>query len=522
MNNSRTFFNGAIILIIFNILGKIIGAIYRIPLARILGGVGMGQYQLVFPIYCLILTLSTSGIPSSISKMVAEFNIKKEYGNSKKLLWISTLLLSFISVVGFIFVIFFAKNIASFQGNSDTYICFYGIAPAIIFVGVISAFRGFFQGNLKMTPTAISMLIEQVFKMIFGLVLANYFSRFSVTASVFGALVGITISEFASFLFLLIYYVVYRKKMRYFDSGNVIDNKKIRNRLLKLSIPITFGGLITPITAMVDSFLVINLLIFSGFSSISATGLLGLQAGVVEPLINLPVVISISVATALLPNISSLMAQNSNEKVNELIQKSFQISLCISIACALCYIIFGKQILFFLYGKSFEEYELLTATKLLFFGSANILFLSLVQITAGILNGLGKPNLTVKSLIIGCMFKIVLEVILVSVKQINIFGVTISAGICYFIVFTLNYRQIKKLTGIKIMEIYSKVAIQECFVCLFAFFGKQFFDIIFSESVSMFIAGTLTVTIFFVTYYVFFILNKSSYKLEKFNQIIEK
>ncbi len=517
--SNRSFFNGALILIIFNLIGKVLGAIYRIPLAGILGGVGMGQYQLVFPLYCLILTISTSGIPATISKMVAEFNTKKSYSNSRRLLWLSVVILSLISILGFIAIILCARTIATLQGNPESYICYYGIAPAILFVGVISAFRGYFQGNLKMLPTAISGLIEQIFKMTFGLTLAYRFSEYGVSASVFGALVGTSISEIFSFLFLFVYYIVYSKKQKY-ENTETLSRRVLGKELMRLSIPVTIGGLISPITSMVDSFLVVNLLMLIGFTSKSATGLLGLQAGVVEPLINLPVVISISIGTAILPNISSMLASDSRENVNEMIKKSFQISLCISIAFALCYVIFGKQILYFLYHNSFTEFELMIATKLLFLASLNILFLSLVQVSAGILQGMGKPNYTVKSLLIGCIVKIIVEVVLVSLPSVNIYGATISAGVCYLVVFILDYRHIKRLTGVNLWQIYKSVAIQEFIVCLFAFFGNALFELFFSKTISMFLAGAISVFVFLLTYYLFFI-NKKAVSTKKFFKNIE-
>ena len=96
--NGNKFLKGTLILIIFNLIGKIIGAVYRIPLASIVGGEGIGQYQLTFPLYSLILTIATSGIPVAISKMVAEFNCKHNFLNSKKLLKISLLILSWKSI----------------------------------------------------------------------------------------------------------------------------------------------------------------------------------------------------------------------------------------------------------------------------------------------------------------------------------------------------------------------------------------------------------------------------------------
>ena len=124
---NKGFIKGALILIVFNLVGKVVGAIYRIPLAKILGSMGMGQYQLTFPLYCLILTIATSGIPVAISKLVAEFNSKNRFNDSKKLLWISVLILTIISFVGAVLVVINAKIIAKWQGNVDAFICYYGI-----------------------------------------------------------------------------------------------------------------------------------------------------------------------------------------------------------------------------------------------------------------------------------------------------------------------------------------------------------------------------------------------------------
>ena len=97
---SNGFVKGTVILLIFNLLGKIIGAIYRIPLANMLGPVGIGKYQLVFPLYSLLLAISVSGIPVAISKIVAEYNAKKRFGDIKKLLNLAKI---YLAVSGFPF-----------------------------------------------------------------------------------------------------------------------------------------------------------------------------------------------------------------------------------------------------------------------------------------------------------------------------------------------------------------------------------------------------------------------------------
>ncbi len=506
----NSFVKGAIILIIFNLLGKILGAVYRIPLAKILGGVGMGKYQLVFPLYCLILTVSTSGIPVAISKLVAEFNGKGQFNESRKLLKISIVLLSVLSVIGTIIVIFGARLFANIQGNESSYICYYGIAPAILFVGVLSAFRGYFQGNLLMFPTAFSGLVEQIVKMIAGLYFANKLIVYGTEFAVFGALIGTSISELCAFVFLLVYYLIYSKKHRKISDKSSLSFKYLSRQLINMSAPITLGGLISPITSMVDSLLVVNILMFTGFTSETATMMLGLQAGIVEPLVNIPTILSISIATALLPSVSKINGENSKEEVKNLVEKAIQISLSLSIVFFICFVIFGRQILTFLYGSSLGVGELNLAVKLLFLGSVNIIFLSLVQVLSSVLQGLNHQKYPVKTLLIGCAIKIVLDVCLISVKRLNIMGAVISGGVCYFVVMLLNYRKVSKLTGVKISNVYFYIAIQECFVCLFAFIVNMLLKMVVSEVVAMFFAGAVAGGVFLVTYYMFFIQSKNS------------
>lgn len=503
----KGFVKGAIVLIIFNLIGKIIGAIYRIPLANLLGPVGIGEYQLVFPLYSLLLSVSVSGIPVAISKIVSEYNSKGQFGDSKKLLKLSCLYLFVISLASMILIIVLSKFIAKLQGNSEIYFCYYAIAPAVLFVGLLSVFRGYFQGNLNMFPTAISNLIEQVGKLAFGLLFVTKFIKYGEVYGVFGALLGISVSELLAFVFLLLYYVFYAKKHK-FKTISVYSRRNISKQLAMTALPITLGGIAAPITSIIDSLLVVNLLMFSGLSSENSTSLLGIQSGIVEPLINIPIVISVSISASILPNLAKVYVKNDEEEIKSLIEKAFQITLSVSLVCVICFVIFGKQILSFLYGRTLSFNEIGIATKLLFLGGINLLFLSLVQVTSGILQGMGKQNFTVKSILIGSFIKIVLTILLVSFRKIGIFGAMISGGISYFVVFLVNYGKVKKLSQARISNVFFNVSIQECLVCLFAFFSNMLFNMTFGANVALFASGTIAIMIFAVTYYVLFLIDK--------------
>lgn len=502
------FVKGAVILIVFNLVGKILGAIYRIPLANLLGLQGMGEYQLIFPLYSLLLAVSTSGIPVAMSKLVAEYNSQGRKVDSKRLLWSAIFYLSIISLLCLGIVVVGAKFISNLQGNENIYRCYYAIAPAIFFVGILSAFRGYFQGNLMMTPTAISGLVEQVSKLGFGLFLASKFIKFGVSFGVLGAVIGVSVSELVSLVFMVVYFLATKGKSGKKKQGEFSSYKMLSKRLLSMALPITFGGLAYPIVSIIDSVLVVNLLMKIGYSSSVATQMYGINFGVVDPIVNIPIIIAVAVSASILPNISKASAMNDKEEQKRLIEKALQITLSVALSAAIGYVIFGKQILEFLYGSTLNNETLKMATIVLFLGCINLIFMSLVQVSAGILQGLGKHKNAASSITIGALVKIVLTIVLVGNSRVNIYGVMVSGGVSYLVVFVMNYIKIKQETEARIHNFYYGVSIQECFVCLFAFFSNYLLGLIFDDNVALFGGGMVAVMIFAVTYYVLFMLKE--------------
>ena len=169
----QSFVFSAVILAISGIFCKILGAIYKIPLSNILGSQGMGIYYLVFPIYAFFLTLTSSSFTTAISKIVS-----KQMADNKKLLAYKTfkaslILLVFLGLIASIFLSIFSYFIAKLQGETNAYICYLIIAPSILLVAIICAFKGYFQGLQNMTPTALSQVIEQLIKLFTGFLLAS-------------------------------------------------------------------------------------------------------------------------------------------------------------------------------------------------------------------------------------------------------------------------------------------------------------------------------------------------------------
>ncbi|MBQ7917582.1 MAG: polysaccharide biosynthesis C-terminal domain-containing protein [Clostridia bacterium] len=345
-----------------------------------------------------------------------------------------------------------------------------------------------------------------MFKVILWVVFCKQIIKIWSFFWVLGALVGISISELFALIFIFLYYIFSRKKNNIKTEQGVSTYSTLSKQLLSMALPITFGGLAYPIVSIIDSVLVVNLLMNIGYSSTVATEMYGIEFGVVDPLINIPIIIAVAVSSSILPNISKVSAIGDKQEQKRLVEKALQITLSVSLACAICYVVFGKQILSFLYGGTLTTETLKMATILLFLGCINLIFMSLVQVSSGILQGLGKHKNAASSIGVGALIKVVLTIVLVGNPRVNIYGVMISGGVSYLAVFVANYLRIKKETSLKLQNIYFGVSIQECAVCLVAFFSNYFLGLVFGGNIALFGGGFIAVIIFAVSYYILFVL----------------
>ena len=430
--------NGVILLSVFGIVSKLIGAVYRIPLTYILKPEGMGLYQMVFPLYALLLAISSSGFPASISKLISGYNAKHEFKKASMILKHSIVLLIIFSGLSTLILLSFGNMIAGVQGNSASGSLYMIIAPAIIFVGLISGFRGYFQGLGNMLPSSLSMLIEQITKLGFGLLFANLLSKSGLIYSVIGAVLGVVVSEVITFVFLFVYFLIYRRDDLKNFKNLSLSNRKTNKEILFNVIPITLGGIIMPISMFIDSSIVINLLSRAGFTVSVSTSLFGISSGVVGSIINMPVVFSIAINTTLLPLVSKYFISGNMTAVRKNVSKALNITLVIILPISIIMFFFSDMILNFLYGNCLISYQKDVASMLLKFGAFSSFYLSIVQVTTGALQGINKTIIPVISLFFGATLKIILTIFLVKNPVIHIYGMMIASIGCFALASLIN------------------------------------------------------------------------------------
>lgn len=418
--------SGAAVLALGSIVAKIIGAFHRVPLTNILGAEGMGVYQLVFPVYALFITLSTAGIPTALSRLVAEHRARGE--DARKYLAAALFTLLALSVFAGALIVALSHVLAGWQGNPSAAPGYAVIAPAVVFSGIVAGLRGWFQGEMYMTPTAVSSVLEQLVKLGAGVGFALLFLPDGGSAAVSGALLGVTLSEFVAACYLIITYAVRTRRKGGAREGLRLDAEE-RKAMFRTAAPIALLGVIVPLGAFSDSLIVVNALGWGGADTASATAMYGLYSGPVTSLVNLPVAIAMSLAVAVVPSVSVSRAERDLGGVLSKSRMSVKLIYLIGVPSALFLIIFGRDILSLLY-PALSAREVLTAARLMSVAALGVVLTGATQIYVSLLQALDRTKSAVKSLFCAVCVKVILSLTLVpfiGVTGAAVAGVGMSA-----------------------------------------------------------------------------------------------
>ena len=449
----KTFVRGAVVLGLAGLMVQVLGAVFRIPLANIIGDEGMGYFQTAYPIYIFILIFSTNGAPAAISKMVSENIARGNYSEAHRIFRISFVLMMGIGVVSSLAIWLLAGPIVRIFGDPGAYYAMVAIAPALLLVPVMAVFRGYFQGFQVMGPTAVSQVVEQVVRVIIGLSLAVILLPKGVSVAAAAASGAGSIGPiFGTLIIALIYLYMKRKKSLPFDRGNqTIDKpepwKTILARLARIAVPITIGVSIFPVMNLADLLVVMRRLQATGFSVHEANGLYGQLSGYAGPIVNLPQSLALAMALSLVPAIAFAKSISDKQGMDKNIQLGLRIAFIIGIPCAFGIMAVPQQILELIYPSRAGNME--AAAQCLLLLGPGVVFICVAQAMAGILQGLGKPGLSVVGIAAGVIVKYLVSYVLTGVASLNVAGAAIGTSVGLFVVAALNWLYVYRLTGTK-------------------------------------------------------------------------
>jgi len=449
MQKNRSFIKGAVILGIAGLIIKVLGAAFRIPLTNIIGDSGMGYYQTAYPIYVLFLTIATAGIPTAISRMVAERNAIDQPYEAHRVFKLSFMLLLGIGAFSSSILFFGAEGITRFIKEPEAVYAMKAIAPALFFVPLMASFRGYFQGLENMTPTATSQIIEQLFRVLVGLGLAVYLLPKGLQYAAAGASFGATAGGIFGFIGILIVYALNKKaiaaSLENADKTPKESARKILWALLLIAVPITIGASIMPIINAIDAAVVKMRLIDIGYDSDVARSLYGQLTGMAAPLINFPQVLTQAVAMSLVPVVASSHRRDDLDFMKKNIAMGLRYAFVLSVPCAVGMMVLSKPIMLLLYPLQPES--AVNAASCLAILAMGIVFLATVQTLTGVLQGIGKQIIPVRNLFAGALVKIVITYVLTGIPSINVRGAALGTVMAYFVASLLNLLSVRKYTN---------------------------------------------------------------------------
>lgn len=438
MSKKQTFMKGAFILIVANIIVKVIGAAFKIPLTYLLDEDGMALFTTSYTMYTWLFIIATAGLPVAISRMISESRAKGNYGEVKKILHVSFTLLGIIGIAGTLVLFFGAGTFARLLGNPDAELGIMAIAPAMLFVSGMSAFRGFFQGHQDMYPTAASEVCEAVGKLVIGFVGAYYFINYSVIHAAAGAVFGVAAGGFLGFVVLVIVYNVKKKNLYSKASVGICrSDKTLLKQLIEISVPITIGASVFSLTSLIDMAMIMRNLQAIGFSYKEAKFMWGSYSGYAVPMFNLPPTLISAISISLVPTISGAFSVGDNKTAGETAGNSIFITILFALPCAVGMSVLAEPILALVYHNTNA------ASTLTILGIA-IIFVSLVMITNSILQSVKKERIPVYNMLIGGVVKVLINNWLVKNPDINISGAPIGTNACYIVILLLNLYWIKR------------------------------------------------------------------------------
>lgn len=430
----QSLLKASLVLGIAGIFARFLGLFFRWPLIMLIGDEGVGYYQMSYPLYMFFVAMA-SGVPVAISKMISEKKAKGDIRGIFEIVKESTILMMFLGIGTTLILFFFAKPIIKFvKWDMKSYYALIGISFAPFIISVMTIYRGFFQGLQNMTPSGVSQIFEQVGRVVIGVGLAVILLPRGIEYSAGGAAFGAAAGGVLGAIYL---YGKYRKVKKQMWNKKIKSNPEVLTAILKIALPISIGTTVGTIMSLIDSILVPQKLLEAGLTSEKATILYAQLTGKAGVITNIPLTLSMALATSLIPIIAENYILNKRKDLESKVQLSLKLSMLIAMPCTLG--------LFFLAGPIMKlifpgRHDGILVLKYL---SLSIPFIIITQTTTSVMQGVGHYIRPIINLFIGCIIKVILTFILVPMTTINIYGAVIASISAYLVAAILNLISLK-------------------------------------------------------------------------------
>jgi Membrane protein involved in the export of O-antigen and teichoic acid len=446
INEATRFIHGAFILTVTTAIVKIIGFLFTIPLANMLGADGMGYFYSSYDIYNMLTVLATAGLPVAVSRMISETTQKNQPANINRIYKIALISFSLVGLVISLLMFFGADQWAAFIKNPGASLAIRALSITSFFAFTMSALRGYFQGHSDMIPTAVSQVIEALSKLVIGCSLAYYIMKTSgnYMTGAASAILGVSIGAVLATIILFFYKRKYNKRY-YHDITDKVTrtDKDILLELVKISIPIALGASVMSIVNFFDMTLIMRQLQDTlGYTGERANWLYGTY-GNAKKIFNLPAAFIIPFSVSILPALTSAITRDDKDQIRNNLVSVFKYPMMISFPAGFGLITLAYPILSIIYFSRPDEVT--AGTPLLAVLGLAVILNSLVVITNAVLQSYKKVNFSMFAMFIGAGCKLLLNWGLIRIESVNIMGAPIATCACYAVIALLNILYLRKL-----------------------------------------------------------------------------
>ncbi len=442
----QSFLHGAAILALATAIVKLIGAFYKIPMQSVIGESGYGYFMTAYDIYSVLLTISTAGLPVAMSRMISSAQAVGQKGQIRQIYKASLVVFLTIGVVGSGGMLLLCRQLAEFMNSPNSWASIAALAPAVLFVCIISSYRGFFQGQSNMTPTSVSQVFEALCKLGIGLGAAWWVMETTqdVTLAAGAAILGVTVGAIVSTLYLA---AKYKKASRALGQSkdDVLPLGKTVKNLLAIAIPITIGAAGLQIINLIDAKIVMEQLMGpAGFVQEEADVLKGIY-NFCQTLFNFPAAFIVPLTISVIPSITEYLTMENRRGAYTMDESALRIMSMLGLPCGVGLAVLAGPILTMLGGWGSEQ--LAVGVPILTLFGIGVIFNCTVLLTNAIMQAHGNVTTPLINMLIGGIVKVIVNFILVGNPNIAIVGAPIGTLCCYVTITTLNLVAMKKMMG---------------------------------------------------------------------------
>lgn len=445
------------ILAIAGIIVRLIGMLYRIPLANYIGDEGNGYYSAAYNIYSIMLILSSYSLPVAVSKMVSARLARGQYRNARKILRAALFYATIVGGVGFCALWFgsgfFAEHVIKMPYSAYALKV---LAPTVWIMAYLGVLRGFFQGHSTMVPTAVSQIFEQIVNAVISLLAAKSLFDLGVKSNLvygsteysyaFGAAGGALGTGAGALTALILFvglYLMYRPKMKRRirkEQGTSAESYgMITSTLFLTVVPIIVSSSLYNSSTVIDNVLFGQIMTGLGEAKQIASQW-GIYSGKYHLLFNIPVAVANSLSSSLIPALSRAVAEKDRKQTLNRIASAIRFSMIIAIPSAVGLAVLAAPISNLLFPGR-DNTDLI---KMTCYGSSAVVVYSLSTVTNAVLQGINRMKTPIRNAGISLVLHTVILFVMLRYLHMGIYGVLYANILFALFICILNARSIAR------------------------------------------------------------------------------